>query len=295
MLLLQEPGEFARACDEARGQQQRVGLVPTMGALHEGHLSLMREARQRSDFLAATIFVNPTQFGPNEDLSRYPRDLDGDLEKCRSVGVDLVFAPDVAAMYPKGEQTRVTTGTLGNGLCGAARPGHFTGVCTVVSKLFNLSGPCVAVFGKKDYQQLRIIDRMVTDLFAPIEIVEHPIVREADGLAMSSRNRYLSQEERARALSIARGLNQARSLWEVGERSASSLTGACKASIEEAGLQLDYVELVDAETLQPLGSDEATAAAASVNKALLAAAAFAGKTRLIDNLVLGEDPPIKHV
>jgi pantoate--beta-alanine ligase len=256
-----------------------------MGALHEGHLALVREARRQCDFVVVSIFVNPTQFGPNEDLARYPRDLEGDVEKLHDAS--LVFAPDVAAMYPPGDETRVRVGPLAAHLCGPHRPGHFEGVATVVTKLFAIVGPCRAVFGKKDFQQLAIIRRVVTDLFLPVEIVGAPIVRESDGLAMSSRNAYLAPEERVRALALSRGLSEAARAFAAGERSAGRLRGLAHREVERAATSIDYVTIADVDTLTPI--DEG----AEVGKhALLAVACRIGQTRLIDNLVLGEDPPI---
>jgi len=259
---------------------QTLALVPTMGALHEGHLTLVREAAARADRVAVTIFVNPTQFGANEDLDTYPRDLAGDLEKCAEAGAWLVYAPrGPEEVYPEGFQTWVDVGELSLGLCGGKRPGHFRGVATVVCKLLSLFRPQVALFGEKDYQQLAVIRRMVRDLDlgAWTEIVGVPIVREADGLAMSSRNAYLSAEERRRALSLKRGLDQARALFEGGESSASVLIDAARSEIEGSA-KIDYVELVDADTLQPLVVVD--------RRACLLVAAYVGKTRLIDNQVL---------
>ncbi|RYE88758.1 MAG: pantoate--beta-alanine ligase, partial [Myxococcales bacterium] len=206
------------ACAGARAAGQRVALVPTMGALHEGHLDLARAARRHAQFVVASIFVNPTQFGPNEDFARYPRDLAGDGAKLGSAGVDLLFAPTHEAMYPPGEQMRVRPGAIAGPLCGEHRPGHFEGVATVVTKLLVATGPCVALFGRKDYQQLQVIRRLVTDLLLPAEIVGVPTVREPDGLAMSSRNAYLSAEDRSRALALVRGLQAADALFRAGER-----------------------------------------------------------------------------
>src|SRR5579884_3842310 len=206
------------ACDAVRDSRRRVAFVPTMGALHAGHLALVAEAKRRAPFVLVSIYVNPTQFGPGEDFARYPRDLEGDVRKVASAGADAVFAPDSGEMYPPGEQTRVRVGPLAEPLCGAFRPGHFEGVATVVAKLLGVVGPCVAVFGRKDYQQLLVIRRVVRDLFMPVEVVGHPIVREPDGLAMSSRNAYLSTDERARALALARGLDAAARLFAAGER-----------------------------------------------------------------------------
>ena len=206
--LLRAPDELRRACGLARSHGARVGFVPTMGALHEGHIALVRDAKRRAGFVAVSIFVNPTQFGPGEDFARYPRDLESDLAKLASADADAVFAPDSQAMYPDGDQTRVRVGELAASLCGPFRPGHFEGVATVVTKLFGLVGASVAVFGRKDYQQLAVIRRVVADLFLPVEVVGHPILREPDGLAMSSRNAYLSADERVRALGLSRGLSR---------------------------------------------------------------------------------------
>ncbi|MBX3188477.1 MAG: pantoate--beta-alanine ligase [Labilithrix sp.] len=283
-IVLRDPEEVRRICDEARASGKRVGLVPTMGALHEGHLALVHEARRRSDFVVVTIFVNPTQFGPNEDLARYPRDLEGDLQKLHEA--DVVFAPDVAAMYPPGDETRVRAAGLAAHLCGPHRPVHFEGVATVVTKLFAIVGASTAVFGKKDFQQLAIIRRLVTDLFLPVSVVGHPIVREADGLAMSSRNAYLSADDRVRALSLSRGLSAAARAFGEGERRAGTLRGLVHAEVERAATSIDYVTLADVDTLTPI--DEASLVG---KRALLAIACRIGGTRLIDNLVLGEDPP----
>ena len=277
--------EFRQAANAVRSAGKRLGLVPTMGALHDGHLSLVHEARARSDEVAVSIFVNPTQFGPNEDFARYPRTLDRDLELCREAGVRHVFAPDASEMYPKGERTRVQVSGLTSALCGPHRPGHFDGVTTIVSKLFAVAGQCVAVFGRKDYQQLKVIERMTRDLLLPIEIVGQRTLRDADGLALSSRNAYLSSEERARALGIARGLSAAVAAFEAGERLAGELRDAALEHCTEADLRLDYVTIADADELVPI-SDEAHIG----ERAVLAVAGFMGKTRLIDNVVLGEDP-----
>jgi pantoate--beta-alanine ligase len=273
----------ARAlCDAARKRDERVGFVPTMGALHAGHLALMREARRRARFLMVSIFVNPAQFGPNEDFSRYPRDLESDLEKVASVGADAVFEPEPAEIYPPGDQTRVRVGALTEPLCGAFRPGHFEGVATVVAKLFGIAGPSVAVFGRKDYQQLLVVRQMARDLFMPVEVVGHAIVREPDGLATSSRNAYLSDDERARALSLVRGLQAAARCFAAGERRARELERIARAPLELSATSIDYVEVRDADTLAPLDSDAGA-------RALLAVACHVGATRLIDNIVLGED------
>ncbi len=255
-----------------------VGLVPTMGFLHEGHLSLMRLARKECDQLIVSIFVNPTQFAPNEDFEDYPRDFERDCRLCRAEGVDAAFAPDAERMYPPDASAWVIEETLSRPLCGRARPSHFRGVTTVVAKLFNICDPDVAVFGQKDAQQALIIQRMVRDLNFPVRILLAPIHRESDGLAMSSRNTYLSAEEREQARSISRGLNAALQQFEGGERSAPELRRTVAAAIEDAGGVLDYVELVSRDSLRPLQIVDC--------KALLAVAAYFGRTRLIDNVFL---------
>jgi pantoate--beta-alanine ligase len=277
--VIREPREMRFHAEDLRRDGRRIALVPTMGYLHAGHLSLLAQGRRRSDVLALSIFVNPIQFGPQEDLARYPRDLDGDLEKARAAGVDVVFAPEDRAMYPSPPLTRVVVSRLAEGLCGARRPGHFEGVATVVTKLFQLVQPHVAVFGEKDYQQLAVIRQMVRDLDLGVEIVGAPIVREPDGLAMSSRNAYLSADERRQALSLSRGLDAAAALLAGGERQASPLRAAVERELAAAPLaRLDYVELRDAESLETVERVE--------RPALLAVAAFVGATRLIDNRVL---------
>lgn len=286
--VFREAEAFRRACDAVRRNGQRVGFVPTMGALHEGHLTLVAEARRHASFVAASVFVNPTQFGPGEDLDRYPRDLAGDVAKLTSAGAAAVFAPDAPTMYPAGERTRVRVGGLTDHLCGPFRPGHFEGVATVVTKLFALVGPAVAVFGRKDYQQLAVIRRMTTDLFLPVDVRGVTTVRESDGLAMSSRNVYLSPEERERALGLARGLSAACLQFEAGERRVARLLAPVVSSVKAVADSVDYVTVADADTLEPLP----TSAEASVaERALVAIACRVGKTRLIDNVVLGEDAP----
>jgi pantoate--beta-alanine ligase len=282
--IVTSPSEARAACDAARARGERVGLVPTMGGLHTGHLALVAEARRRARFVVASIFVNPAQFGPNEDLVRYPRDLDGDVQKLAPVGTDLVFAPDRQAMYPEGEETRVRVGRLAELLEGAFRPGHFDGVATVVAKLFAVVGPCVAIFGRKDYQQLLVVARMTRDLLLPVDVVGHPIVREPDGLAMSTRNRYLSPEDRARSLCIVRGLDAAARMFAAGERGARDVERVARDAIVRGSSSIDYVEVRDADGLAPIGGEIA-------GRALLAVACRIGTTRLIDNVVLGEDPP----
>jgi pantoate--beta-alanine ligase len=256
-----------------------------MGALHEGHLSLVRIGRRHAARVLVTIFVNPTQFGPAEDLSRYPRDLAKDLDKCRDEGVDAVFAPASEEMYPAGEATRVRVSVLTEHLCGATRPDHFEGVATIVTKLLAAAGPCFAVFGKKDYQQLRVIQRLVQDLLLPVQVKAGPLVRESDGLALSSRNVFLTLAEREQALGLVQALSRATRAHHAGERRVAALVEEAARGLDPSGLRLDYLMLVDTERLQPLVSDGRLQA-----PALLAVAAFVGKTRLIDNVVLGEDP-----
>jgi pantoate--beta-alanine ligase len=282
--ILPEPAAFLEACAGARDAGLRVGLVPTMGALHDGHLALVREAKRRAGFVAATIFVNPTQFGPNEDLARYPRDLEADVAKLDAAGADVVFTPTPEGMYPKGDETRVRVGATAEPLCGRFRPGHFEGVCTVVTKLFALAGPCVAVFGRKDYQQLTVIRRMTTDLLMPIEIIGMATVRETDGLAMSSRNRYLDAEGRAKALSLVTGLRAAVKLFSAGERNAGALRAAARGPVEAAARSIDYVEIADSRSLAVYDDGSKVG-----DRALVAIAAHVGTTRLIDNVVLGEE------
>lgn len=278
--------EFRRACDAVRAGGATLGLVPTMGALHAGHLALVDAALERGTTVAVTIFVNPTQFGPNEDFSRYPRTLERDVELCRAHGVELVFAPSEREMYPEGERTRVQVSGLTEGLCGPKRPGHFEGVATIVTKLFAVAGPCVAFFGRKDYQQLKVVERLARDLLLPVEVVGRLTVRDTDGLALSSRNTYLSADERGRARALPRALSAAVRAFERGERSAGALRGPVEQALVEAGLRVDYVELAGADTLERIADDARVA-----DRAVLAVAAFVGTTRLIDNVVLGEDPP----
>jgi pantoate--beta-alanine ligase len=258
----------------ARARGERVVFVPTMGALHGGHVALLAEGRKRGDKLALSIFVNPTQFGPNEDLARYPRDLPGDLAKAASAGTDVAFVPEVAEIYPAGFQTTIEVKELSRGLDGVFRPGHFAGVATVVAKLFNIVQPDLAVFGEKDFQQLAIVRRLVADLAMGIEIVGLPTVREPDGLAMSSRNAYLSPAERTRALSLSRALFAARERAAAGERDARALVDGASAALDVD--RLDYLELGDAATLTPVARVD--------GPAVLLVAAFIGRTRLIDNV-----------
>lgn len=264
---------------EWRARGDRIVLVPTMGFFHPGHLSLMEYGRTRGDHLVVSIFVNPTQFSPQEDLDRYPCDFEGDCDLAREVGVDLIFAPAADQMYPDGYQTFVTVAEVTKGLCGASRPTHFRGVATVVLKLFNLVQPQVAVFGEKDYQQLVTLQRLVTDLNLPVEVVGRPLVREADGLALSSRNVYLSPEERQSALKISQALFKARELTEKGERSRQNLLAFLEPIFsKDPAITLEYLALVDNESLEEI---------AEINgRARLAVAAKVGPTRLIDNILL---------
>jgi pantoate--beta-alanine ligase len=261
--------------EAARARGERIAFVPTMGALHEGHVSLLREGRRRGDQLALSIFVNPTQFAPTEDLARYPRDLPGDLAKAATAGTDVAYVPDTRDVYPPGYQTFVEVRDVSRGLDGASRPGHFAGVATVVCKLFNVVRPHVALFGEKDFQQLAVIRRMAIDLDLGVEIAAMPTVREPDGLAMSSRNAYLSSDERLRALALSRGLAAARARFAAGERDAAALVAAARAALESHVDRVDYVELRDATTLAPVTRLE--------GEGVLLIAAFVGKTRLIDN------------
>jgi pantoate--beta-alanine ligase len=279
-----DPDDVRASCNAARARGLTVALVPTMGALHAGHLALVEEAKRRASHVVVSIFVNSIQFGPGEDFTRYPRDLPADLAKLAPRSVDLVFAPDTPTMYPEGEETRVRVGALAAPLEGAHRPGHFEGVTTVVAKLFHIVGPCVAVFGRKDYQQLLVVRRMVRDLFLPVDVVGHPIVREPDGLAMSSRNAYLSSDERSRALGIARGLGAAARRFATGERQARVLEGVVRESIEPVATSIDYVEARHADTLAPIEG-------AVGDRAVVVVACRIGSTRLIDNFVFGEDRP----
>ena len=281
-IVISHPAGVRSACDQARAAGQVVAFVPTMGALHSGHLALVTEARRRASRVVVSVFVNPTQFGPSEDFARYPRNLEADMAKLAPLGVDFVFAPSVEDVYLPGDETRVRPGPLAAPLEGAYRPGHFEGVATVVAKLFGIIGPCAAIFGRKDYQQLLVVRRMVSDLFLPIDVVGHPIVRESDGLAMSSRNVYLSSEERARALAIVGGLDAAAVAFAGGERSARKLEQVAREPIARATASIDYVEARDADTLASIEGDVG-------GRAVLAIACRIGTTRLIDNVVLGED------
>lgn len=259
-----------------------ISFVPTMGFIHEGHLSLIRIARSKGDILVVSIFVNPTQFGPSEDFDSYPRDLDHDLALCEKEEVDIVFVPISSDIYPAGYSTYIEEMELSRELCGASRPGHFRGVTTIVAKLFNIIQPDIAIFGRKDYQQSRVIMKMVKDLNIPIRIETGPIVREEDGLAMSSRNNNLDREQRKSALCLRRALLQAEEMIRTGERDVKIVRSKIKEIIErEPFARIDYIEIRDSETLQPRDRiGEGT---------LIALAVFIGSTRLIDNLVMGSN------
>jgi pantoate--beta-alanine ligase len=277
--VISTPAAMSAWSDAVRARGQRIAFVPTMGALHAGHVSLLAAARARGDVVALSIFVNPTQFGPKEDLARYPRDLPGDLEKAGSVDTAVAFVPDAKDMYPSGYQTFVEVRDVSQGLCGGARPGHFTGVASVVCKLLNIVRPHVALFGEKDFQQLAVIRRMVADLNMPVEVVGQATVREADGLAMSSRNAYLSAPDRARAPAIYRGLCAARDRFAGGEVGVTALLAAARGIVEKGVDRIDYLDIRDADSLRPI--DEIR------GPAVILAATYVGTTRLIDNLRLG--------
>ncbi len=275
--------ELRAAVARARSEGKRIGLVPTMGNLHSGHEALVVKAAQRADFVVATIFVNPLQFGPSEDLANYPRTLAADQEKLLQAGCHLLFAPSVEEMYPHGmdDQTRVSVPHLSEGLCGASRPGHFEGVATVVSKLFNMVQPDLAIFGQKDFQQLAVIRALVRDLNMPIQIIGEPTVRAADGLALSSRNIYLTEAQRAAAPALYRAISQIAQGLQNGERDFSRLLSAGLDQITAAGFRPDYLEIRDATTLRAATPDD--------HDLVILAAAFQGTTRLIDNLHLTKE------
>jgi pantoate--beta-alanine ligase len=279
MEIIHTPEAMQKRALDLKREGRVIGFVPTMGFLHEGHLSLMRTARQRCDVLVVSIFVNPTQFGPNEDLAAYPRDFERDESLCSGAGVDVVFYPDPKNMYAADASVWVNEDSLSTVLCGASRAGHFRGVCTVVAKLFNLVQPDLAVFGEKDAQQLRIIERMVRDLNFPIEIVRGAIVREDDGLAMSSRNKYLSADLRQQALCLRRSLDGVLTMFGEGECSVEVLRKAMVDLIQkEPDAEIDYIEFVDDSSLKSVEKVN--------SRALVALAVKFGRTRLIDNEVL---------
>jgi pantoate--beta-alanine ligase len=282
MKLLHTIDEMRAACRTAKSAGKRLGLVPTMGALHEGHLSLVRAARAKSDVVAASIFVNPTQFGPTEDFGKYPRTLESDCALLEREGVELVFTPSVEEMYshPKESVTWVIVEGLSDRLCGRSRPGHFRGVTTVVSKLFHIIEPDIAFFGQKDAAQAAIIRRLVLDLNMPVAIEVCPIVRQADGLAMSSRNAYLTADERKSALILHRSLARAERVFKGGELTSTNIIAAAKQEFaSEPSVRLDYFEIVNPDSLEPEPAID--------KRVLVAVAAFVGKTRLIDNILMG--------
>jgi pantoate--beta-alanine ligase len=275
-----EPIADMRAWSEGeRRQGRRIVFVPTMGSLHEGHLSLVRDAKTRGERVVVSIFVNPMQFGPSEDFAKYPRDLQHDRALLESLGIDVLFHPTVAEIYPDGYQTHIEVENLSLPLCGSVRPGHFRGVATVVAKLFNIVRPHVAIFGEKDFQQLQVVRRLVRDLSMDIEIVGHPIVREADGLAMSSRNAYLTPEERRAAVCLSRALCQAEKRVRRGETSAAALLRGVAAELGKEPLaQVEYTKLCDPDSLQEIDRVQGAA--------VLALAVRFGRARLIDNRVI---------
>jgi len=280
MKKIRKISEMQKISDGLRTRGKRIGLVPTMGYVHEAHLSLVRKAKEFCDIVVVSIFVNPTQFGPGEDLARYPRDEEGDSAKLEKEGVDFIFIPEAKDVYPPGYQSYVEVEEVSRGLCDDFRPGHFRGVATIVAKLFNIVKPHVAVFGEKDYQQLLVVKRMVEDLNFDLEIVSGALVREGDGLAMSSRNTYLSPEERQKALNLYRSLTKGKELYESGEREVSILSRAVKEGIKSMdGIVLQYVEIRDAETLERVKRVS--------RPSVIAVAAIVGQTRLIDNIVIG--------
>ncbi len=278
MIVVERIAELREQCDDARRANQTVGLVPTMGYFHEGHRSLMRAARANHDVVVTTIFVNPLQFGPGEDLAGYPRDLAADTAAAEAEGVDVLFVPSVPEMYPEPTVTTVHVSGLTEGLCGAARPTHFDGVTTVVAKLFSIVGPCTAYFGRKDFQQLVVVRRMAADLDLPVEVVGCPLVREPDGVAMSSRNAYLSPEERERATGISSALRAAAAAVEHGERDPRRVRAVVEAESARHGVELEYVEVRAADDLSRLDALD--------GDVVVAVAAEVGKARLIDNVTM---------
>lgn len=286
MRIIRTIPELRTALKARREGGNTVGFVPTMGFLHEGHASLIRQCAARCDCPVVSIFVNPTQFGPEEDFAQYPRDPERDQNLCLKLGVKILFMPEPSEVYPTGFSTFVDPGELGNVLCGEFRPGHFRGVATVVNKLFNMVQPDLAFFGQKDFQQVAVIQRLVKDLNLPVDIIAAPTIREADGLAMSSRNTYLSPENRQRALCISRGLLKAEAAFKEGARDAASLLALAKAELKEVD-GIHYCELVDALTLEPVSRE-------IVRASVLAVAAMVGKTRLIDNVLLSPSADTSH-
>jgi len=282
MIVVKKISDVREAIKAQKAQGKTIGLVPTMGYLHEGHLSLIKKAKENSDFVCASIFVNPIQFGPNEDYNKYPRDIERDIKLLEENGCDLVFTPSVEEMYPNERLTTVSVIKITNKLCGAYRPGHFDGVCTVVTKLFNIFTPDIAVFGQKDAQQVAVIKKMVEDLNVPVKIIASPIVRDEDGLALSSRNVYLNDDERHAALILNKSLKEAEKILKSGERNAENIISRVKNILESEPLcKIQYVSCVHPDTLEDL--------TAINDKALIAIACYIGNTRLIDNLLWGVD------
>lgn len=280
MRVIYSPQQIQKICLQFRSKGKSIGFVPTMGYLHEGHQTLLRIARKKSDIVILSIFVNPTQFAPNEDLSRYPRDTKGDLAKARKEKVDFVFFPTPESIYPENFQTQVRVEKVAQGMCGGTRPTHFAGVALVVLKLFNLVQPTTAYFGLKDFQQFTVISQMVRDLNVPIKIVGVPTVREKDGLAMSSRNVYLNPEERKAALALSQSLAEVKAKVKKGEVNLFNLVDGIRSRlVREPLAQIDYISCVDAYTMVPLQKYQK-------GKTLFALAVFIGKTRLIDNLLV---------
>lgn len=278
MRTVETVADLRRVCDEARAAGRRVGFVPTMGFFHAGHRSLMERARSDTDLVVVSLFVNPTQFGPGEDLDAYPRDLDADTRLAEAVGVDVLFVPTVAEMYPGGApRTTVHVAGLTDAMCGAARPTHFDGVTTVVAKLFAMVGPCRAYFGRKDFQQVAVVRRMVADLDLPVEVIGAPLLREADGLALSSRNAYLTAAERAVAPTLHGALLDAAAMIRAGERDPAVVRDAITTAVQEP-FELEYVEIRDVDDLEPRES--------LVGSSVIAVAARLGRARLIDNIVV---------
>jgi pantoate--beta-alanine ligase len=279
MKIINDPNDMQKQARLLIQSGEYIAFVPTMGYLHDGHLSLIRMAKEYADTVVVSIFVNPSQFGPNEDLDAYPRDFERDEKLCREAGTDFLFYPNPENMYLDGHSLWLSEESLSTVLCGASRPGHFRGVCTIVAKLLNIVQPDYMVLGEKDAQQLRVLRRMVRDLNFPVQIIAAPTVREADGLAMSSRNKYLTPAERKEAVCLFQSLEKAQTLFAAGERDAKTIQAAVRAVIETTSGKVDYIELVDNETLQPVQALE--------KPALLALAVKFSGARLIDNTVLG--------
>lgn len=282
MRVIESVKEMQAHCESVRSSGRRISFVPTMGYFHEGHLTLMRQAGKTADHVVVSIYVNPTQFGPKEDFSKYPRDFERDARMAQSVGVDVIFFPSNENMYPQGYQTYVDVDKVTKNLCGMSRPGHFRGVTTICCKLFNIVKPHSAIFGKKDFQQLAAIRRMVVDLNLDLEIIGLPTFREPDGLAMSSRNVYLSEEERKSALTLVGALKVAQKMYADGERKAQVIIDRASKLISQAEFtDIDYVKICDTDTLEDVSQIQ--------GEVVLALAVKVGKTRLIDNSVLGEE------